>query len=234
VLAATKSAPSDLDAARIGSSCATFGAFVYQPSQFREVRQEAMHELMRTHAFATLVVLEGGALSANHLPIVIHPELSEKGVLRGHVAKANEIWRRFDQSLEALAIFQGPNHYVSPSWYPSKAEHGRVVPTWNYVVVHAYGPLKFIDDERWLKQHLDELTSRHEDGRSSPWRVSDAPDDFVARLLEGIVGFEMPISRLEGKWKLSQNRSEPDRRGVQYGLATEHDRLADEISKLVE
>ncbi len=204
---------------------------MYQDLHFQENRLEVMHGIIRAHPLATLVSLEQGALSANHLPFVLHADLSEKGTLRGHVARANPLWKNFDPSIEALAIFQGAHHYITPSWYPSKKEHGKVVPTWNYVVVHVYGRLKIIEDLSQLRAHLDELTSQQENKRQAPWAVSDAPDNYIARQLKGIVGLEIPISRLEGKWKVSQNKGEQDRFGVVRGLATENN--AAEMLKLV-
>ena len=209
------------------------GRTMYQPPLFREERPEVMHGLMRAHPFATLVMLEEGALSANHIPLVIHPELSENGVLRGHVSKGNPLWTKHDPTVEALAIFQGPQHYVTPSWYPSKKAHGKVVPTWNYAVVHAYGTLETYEDPTRLLAHLNELTNRNEIERPVPWEVSDAPDEFVAKQLKGIVGLEIAITRLEGKWKVSQNRDEKDRRGVSRGLVVENDRDAAAMSDLV-
>ena len=207
---------------------------MYQPPRFREDRPEVMHDLMRTHPFATLVMLEDGALSANHVPLAIHPELSEFGKLRGHISKGNPLWKKHDPSVEALAIFQGPQHYVTPSWYPSKKEHGKVVPTWNYAVVHAYGRVEMIQEPAWLLAHLNELTNRNEVERPVPWAVSDMPDDYVARQLKGIVGLEITIMRLEGKWKVSQNRDAADRRGVSRGLVVDNDRDAAAMSALVE
>ena len=207
---------------------------MYQPPLFREERVDVMHDLMRAHPFATLVCLEAGALSANHIPLVIHPELSDKGTLRGHVSKGNPLWREHDPSVEALAIFQGPQHYVTPSWYPSKKAHGKVVPTWNYAVVHAYGTPTIMQEPAWLLAHLNELTNRNETERPVPWEVSDAPDEFVGKQLKGIVGMEIPITRLEGKWKVSQNRDAKDRRGVTRGLVVENDRDAVAMSALVE
>jgi transcriptional regulator len=139
--------------------------------------------------------------------------------LRGHLSRANTQWRDYTPSVEALAIFSGPQHYITPSWYPEKQETGKVVPTWNYVVVHAYGYLKVIEDREWLMAHLARLTGIHEAGSSVPWKITDAPADYIASQVKGIVGLEMAIERLEGKWKVSQNRSEQDRSGVARGLA---------------
>jgi transcriptional regulator len=140
------------------------------------------------------------------------------GVLRGHLSRANAQWKDFSEEIEALAIFSGPQHYISPTWYSEKMDMGRVVPTWNYAVVHAYGPLKIIEDQSWLRGHLESLTNIHEASSPTPWKVADAPEEYVASQIRGIVGFEVAISRLEGKWKTSQNRSERDRVGVADGL----------------
>ncbi|MBI4724558.1 MAG: FMN-binding negative transcriptional regulator [Rhodomicrobium sp.] len=207
---------------------------MYQPPLFLEERIEIIHELMRAHPFATLVSLQSGNLSADHLPLVLHPELSDKGTVRGHIAKGNPLWKFSAGSMEILAIFQGPQAYVTPSWYVSKKEHGKVVPTWNYAVVHAFGELQFVEDQDWLLDHLNVLTRQHESHRPVPWEVGDAPHDFLARLLEGIVGIEFVINRLEGKWKVSQNRDEQDRLGVQRGLRLEQDEDATAISHLID
>jgi transcriptional regulator len=141
------------------------------------------------------------------------------GQLRGHISRANTQWRDHTPTVEALAIFSGPQHYITPNWYLEKQETGKVVPTWNYVVVHAYGYLKVIEDGEWLMTHLASLTNIHEADSPVPWKIGDAPADYIAALTKGIVGLEMTIERLEGKWKVSQNRSERDRNGVAKGLA---------------
>jgi transcriptional regulator len=150
------------------------------------------------------------------------------------VSRANAVWRDSDPAVEALAIFQGPQRYVTPSWYPTKAETGKVVPTWNYVVVHAYGPLRFVEDPAWLHAHIARLTARHEEGRERPWQVSDAPEDYIAGLVRGIVGFELPVTRLAGKWKVSQNRGEADRAGVTTGLRADADPASAAMADLIE
>ncbi|MBZ0216885.1 MAG: FMN-binding negative transcriptional regulator [Fimbriimonadaceae bacterium] len=208
-------------------------SIMYQPSLFREERIEVMHELMQAHPFATLVSSVSGELTADHLPLVVHPELSEKGIIRGHVAKGNPLWLNRSNLTGVLAVFQGPQAYVTPSWYPSKKQHGKVVPTWNYAVVHAHGELEFLEDDDWLMEHLTHLTKQHESHRPVPWKVTDAPKDFMARQLRGIVGIELTIGKLEGKWKVSQNRDEQDRIGVQRGLLAESRNGATAVSDLV-
>lgn len=206
---------------------------MYQPPLFREDRIDVMQTLMREYPFATLVSSPAGHLSADHVPLVVHPELSDKGHIRGHLAVGNPLWRDTQGPIEVLAVFQGPQAYISPEWYPSKQEHGKVVPTWNYVVVHAHGTLRFIRDHDWLMVHLAELTARHERHRPSPWAVSDAPEDYVARQLKGLVGFEIDVTSLTGNWKVSQNKSVEDRAGVALGLQAENTGQATAISELV-
>ncbi len=194
---------------------------MYEPPHFREDRLDILHDAMRAHPLATLVSHRAGRLTADHIPLVIHAEASAVGTLRGHIAKANPLWRQRQPATDVLAIFQGPQAYVTPSWYPSKKEHGKVVPTWNYVVVHAHGTLRFIEDAGWLLAHLDTLTTGQERDRPAPWHVTDAPDDFLAGQLKGIVGIEIEIADLQGKWKASQNRNAADRAGVREGLRRE-------------
>lgn len=207
---------------------------MYIPRHFEESRVEVLHALMHDEPFATLVVAGRDGLDANHLPLELDPEPAPFGILRGHVSRANALWRDAGGSTEVLAIFQGPQRYVTPSWYPTKAETGKVVPTWNYAVVHAYGTPRFIEDPAWLLAHLERLTNRHEAERALPWKVSDAPADYVAGLLKGIVGFELPIARLSGKWKVSQNRTAADREGVSAGLRAAADPASAAMADLVE
>lgn len=210
---------------------------MFQPPLFREDRIEVMHALMREHPFATLVSSASGGLTADHVPLVVHPELGEHGVLRGHLAAPNPLAQAAkggdDAAIEVLAIFQGPQAYVTPSWYPSKKQHGKVVPTWNYAVVHAHGRLRFQREHGWLMTHLAELTARHESHRPEPWAVTDAPEPFVERQLKGLIGIEIEIEGLHGKWKVSQNRDEQDRAGVAEGLLGEETAQAQAVSGLV-
>jgi transcriptional regulator len=191
---------------------------MYDPPQFRETRMAVLHDLIRTHPLATLVTVGPRGLEANHIPMEIDPAPAPFGTLRGHVARANPVWRESATDVDALIIFSGPATYISPSWYPTKQQTGRVVPTWNYAVVHAYGRLHPVEDARWLRDFVTRLTDRHESGRTAPWKVTDAPADFIERQLGAIVGIEVPVRRLEGKWKVSQNREAPDRAGVVRGL----------------
>ena len=191
---------------------------MYRPAFFREDRIDILHGLIRAHPFAQIVTAGGQGIEANPLPMLIDPEASANGMLRGHLARGNGQVAALREGAEALVIFQGPQAYISPAWYPGKAEHGKVVPTWNYVAVHAWGRPRVIDDPAWLRRLVGDLTDRHEHGRPNPWSIDDAPEDFIATMLKAIVGIEIPVDRIEGKWKVSQNRSEPDRRGVAEGL----------------
>jgi len=197
---------------------------MYRPDHFRVDDVKEMHALMRARPFATLV--SGGAkgLFASHLPTVLKDEGS-CGTIECHLARANPHWSDLGAAEEALMIFHGPEAYVTPNWYPSKAEHGKVVPTWNFAAVHAYGRPEVMHEPEWLRRHVTELTAQQERGAPRPWMPSDAPPAFIDAMLRGIVGFRFPIARLEGKWKMSQNREMPDRAGVVTGL---RERAADE------
>ena len=207
---------------------------MYIPPHFEETRVDVLHQLMRDEPFAMLVTLGPGGLNANHLPLELDPEPAPLGTLRGHVSRANEVWRTSDPNVEALVVFQGPQRYITPAWYPTKEETGKVVPTWNYVVVHAYGVPRFRDDAAWLRAHVERLSTIHEAGRAQPWQVSDAPEDYVAAQLRGIVGFELAITRLCGKWKVSQNRGQADRAGVTTGLRADADPASAVMADLIE
>ncbi|HEY1742603.1 MAG TPA: FMN-binding negative transcriptional regulator [Granulicella sp.] len=193
---------------------------MYIPKTNEEKRIPVIHELMRAHPLASLVTMTASGPFASHIPMVLEADGTEFGVLKGHISRANTQWRDLTPDVDALAIFAGPQHYISASWYPGKHEHGKEVPTWNYAVVHAYGPLKVIQDADWLLKHLEGLTDIHEAASPVPWKVSDAPVTYIKTMLNGIVGLELPIRRLEGKWKMSQNRTERDRRAVVEALDT--------------
>ena len=192
---------------------------MYIPRANEEKRISVMQALMVSQPLGTLVTLGASGLFASHIPMVLEDDGSQFGTLRCHISRANAQWRDFTPTVDALAIFAGHQHYISPNWYPEIKEHGKEVPTWNYVVVHAYGPLKVIQDEQWLLAHVKSLTNIHEAASPVPWKVEDAPAEFIASMLKGIVGFELNIQRLEGKWKVSQNRTEREREGVIEGLA---------------
>lgn len=192
---------------------------MYIPRPNQEDRTPVIHKLMQDQPFASLVTMGTSGLVASHIPMVLEPEFAPLGRLKFHLARANPQWNNLSPSAEALAIFSGPQHYITPSWYPEKQQTAKVVPTWNYVVVHAYGHLKVIEDSQWLMAHLETLVNIHEASSPVPWKIDDAPAPYIASQIKGIVGLEMVIDRLEGKWKVSQNRSEEDRVGVAKGLA---------------
>jgi len=192
---------------------------MYQPEHFKVDDITRMQALMRAHPFATLVSAGGSlGLFATHLPTVVKAE-GTHGVVECHLARANPHWKDLAAGGEALMIFHGPDGYISPNWYPSKAEHHKAVPTWNYATVHAYGRPAVMEDDGWKRRHVAELSDQEERAQPRPWALSDAPDDYVRVMLRGIVGFRFEISRLEGKWKMSQNREMRDRKGVADGLA---------------
>jgi transcriptional regulator len=193
---------------------------MYTPKHFEETRLDVLHALMRAHPLATLVTLSSDGLTANHIPLHIQMDAaSALGTLVGHVARNNPVWQDLQNpAAEVLVIFQGPNAYITPSWYPSKQEHGKVVPTWNYAVVHAHGVMRVVHDAAWLKALLETLTAEHEAAQPKPWSMQDAPRDYLDKMMQAIVGIEIPITRLNGKWKVSQNQSAANQAGVVAGL----------------
>jgi transcriptional regulator len=208
---------------------------VYQPTHghFREERLDVQHALIRAHPFGALVTLGPDGLIANHFPFVLDVDASPLGTLRAHMARANDQWKHLGCVQEALVIFQGPETYITPAWYPTKAETGKVVPTWNYAIVQAYGRPRMVRDADWLLRHVTELSEVNEAGRAEPWSVADAPADFVAALLKAIVGFEIEITRIEGKWKASQNQPDSAREGVVRGLTAQGDERSLAVARLV-
>jgi transcriptional regulator len=206
---------------------------MYLPQQFEEKDLAVLQRLIRAHPLAAWVTAAADGLQANHLPFLLDPARGEFGTLCGHVARANPVWRTFSGSLPSVVIFQGAEAYITPSWYPGKQAHGKAVPTWNYAVVHAHGLPRAIEDRAWLLRHVSALTAQQEAARTQPWQVSDAPPDYIERMLEAIVGIEIPIARLQGKWKISQNRSEADRLGVVAGLLERGDTQAAAMAGLV-
>jgi len=191
---------------------------MYTPVMFRETRAEVIEAAMRAHPLAALVTLGAAGMEASHLPLLYAPSESGARVLRGHLARANPQWQQYLPQTQALAIFSGPQHYVSPTWYRSTKEHGKVVPTWNYVVVHVRGTLTFHHDADWLLENVRALTDEHEAAMDPPWRVQDAPAEYIAGMIGAIVGVELTVASMEGKWKVSQNRPALDREGVIKGL----------------
>jgi transcriptional regulator len=195
---------------------------MYQPRQFEVTEQATLHAAMRAHPLGTLVTLQNGELVADEVPFYLDPTPTADhplGFLKAHVARANPLWQQHDASHKVLVVFKGPQAYVTPSWYATKAEHGKVVPTWNYIVVQASGHLTHKDgDNAWLRAQLDAMTHSQEGQRPAPWAVSDAPADYIAQTMKAIVGIEIPIDTLVGKWKVSQNQPAPNREGVVRGL----------------
>jgi transcriptional regulator len=194
---------------------------MYLPPAFREDRIDVQHDLIRTHPLGLLITAGPGGLMANPVPFLVYAEEGERGTLRAHVSRANPVLQELAAVPECLIVFQGPQHYVTPSWYATKEESGKVVPTWNYVTVHAWGAPRVVDDGAWLRRQLEDLTRSQERARPAPWSIDDAPGDFIAAQMKGITGVEISITRIEGKWKLSQNRLQADRQGVADGLRTQ-------------
>lgn len=201
---------------------------MYVPAHFAESRPEVLHGLIRDFPLAALVGLSAEGLDANLIPLVLDVDVPPLGQLRGHVARANPLWRA-PNPREILALFHGPAAYVSPTWYPVKPVTGRVVPTWNYIVVQARAQLRVIDDPAWIRQQIEDLTRQQETPMPTPWAVDDAPPEFIDGLVAGIVGLELTITHLTGKWKLSQNQPAANRQGVIDGLRG----MADPASRAV-
>ncbi|MEO1745650.1 MAG: FMN-binding negative transcriptional regulator [Pseudomonadota bacterium] len=191
---------------------------MYQPEHFREDRPEVIHQLIRSHPLGLLVTCGEDGPDANPVPFELVVD-RKRTVLKAHLARANQSWKTIRDHPERrlLAVFQGPQAYVTPSWYPSKQEHGKVVPTWNYAIVQAKGRASIFEEPEALLAHLNALTDHQEEPRSTAWKVGDAPDDFIARQMRGIVGIAIEVETLEGKWKMSQNKSDADRIGVSDG-----------------
>jgi transcriptional regulator len=205
---------------------------MYRPPVFREDRLEVLHALIASHRLGTIVTNGPDGLDANLVPFTLDALRGPHGTLKAHLAKANTQFTALKSGGEALVIFQGPETYITPSWYPTKQEHGKVVPTWNYVTVHAWGPPVIVEDPAWLLTQIGELTDANEGKRSEPWAVKDAPDAYVASQLKGIFGIEIEIARIEGKWKTSQNQPEANRAGVVDGLSAEgHTAMAELVAK---
>ena len=196
---------------------------MYIPPTFREDRIEALHALIRQHPLGLLTSAGASGLAATPLPFLVYPAEGPHGTLRAHLARANPHWRELQGGAECLVVFMGPQGYVTPSWYPSKRETQKVVPTWNYVCVQAWGKPRIVEDAAWLRRQIDDLTRARESARPEPWMVDDAPEDYLAAQMKAIVGIEIPIARIEGKWKLSQNRPAADRAGVVAGLGDPED-----------
>ena len=205
---------------------------MYRPDHFRVDDVSQMHALMRARPLVALISGGPDGLTASHMPTVLKDD-GPYGVVEFHLARANPHWKQLAEGNEALMIFQGPEAYITPNWYASKAEHGKVVPTWNYAAVHAYARPEAMQDKDWLRRHVGELTAQQERTEATPWALSDAPDSYIEAMLRGIVGFRFPITRLEGKWKMSQNREMKDREGVVRGLGERGVADDPEIAELV-
>ena len=206
---------------------------MYRPPAFREDRLDVLHAFIRANPLGMLVSAGPGGLMANPIPFLVDAAAGERGLLRAHLARANDQLDALRSGAEVMVLFQGPDAYVTPSWYASKREHGKVVPTWNYATVHVWGTPRVIDDAVWLREQVGNLTDAQEGSRSEPWKVADAPADFIAAQIRGIVGLEIPIARIEGKWKVSQNRPAADQKGVIDGLRQEEPQKGD-MADLVE
>jgi transcriptional regulator len=196
---------------------------MYIPASFRETRLERLHDLIVKHPLGLLATHGSKGLEASPVPFLLYADEGRHGVLRAHMARANLHWQSLGECGECLVVFQGPEGYVTPSWYPSKAETHKAVPTWNYATVHVRGNASLIEDAAWLRRQLDDLTRHHEGGRLLPWSVDDAPADYMASQMKAIVGIEIPISRIDGKWKMSQNKTDADRQGVAAGMRSDTD-----------
>jgi transcriptional regulator len=207
---------------------------MYVPKHFEEHDLTVLHSLIRVHPLGTWVTPAGGSLLVNHIPFLVDSGRGEYGTLVGHVARANPVWHSCSKAIASVVIFQGPQTYITPSWYPSKHAHGKAVPTWNYAVVHVHGVPRTIEDANWLLKHVTDLSDVHESERAVPWSVSDAPRDFIDTMLKAIVGVEIPISTLVGKWKTSQNRPLPDKLGTIAGLYERGDANATQMAALVQ
>ena len=207
---------------------------MYTPSSFAESRADVLHDLIDRHPLATIVAATSTGIVAGHIPLMLYPSGDGTAVLRGHIARANPMWKEVSEASEVLAIFQGEHHYISPNWYPSKHDHGKVVPTWNYVVVHARGRIKWTTDKEWLLKALGALAERQERASDAPWKVADAPADYIQSMLGAIVGFEISGVALSGSWKLSQNRTSEDRLGVISGLSALSTERAHQVAALIE
>lgn len=207
---------------------------MYVPKQFEESRVDVMHALIRAHPLATVITLSSSGLNANHVPLHLAESPTPFGTLRGHIARANPILGDLTNDVESLVVFHGPNAYITPSWYATKKETRRVVPTWNYAVVHAHGVLRVVDDAAWLRAQLEALTAHNEAPFPEPWAVSDAPRDYIQKVMTAIVGIEMVITRLVGKWKVSQNQPSQNQASVVAGLKATGLPAALEMAVLVE
>ena len=207
---------------------------MYTPKDFRVDNLTILHADMRQNTLATLISITPTGLVATHLPVLLDEHRGPNGTILGHVSRANLQWQQSDPAAEALIIFTGPDTYVTPSWYPAKQQTGGVVPTWNYAAIHVYGKLTFFEDPERLRDIVTRLTNQHEAAFAQPWQVTDAPPNYIDSQLKAIVGFELPILRIEGKRKFNQNRSSEDRAGVINGLRALNDPRKSEVADLMQ
>src|SRR5580765_1173590 len=206
---------------------------MYVPKHHEETDIDVLHALIRSHPLGAWVIHSNGEMHVNHIPFLLDRSRGEHGILVGHVARGNDVYKLLTEPVNCVVIFQGSEGYITPSWYPSKHASGKAVPTWNYAVVHVHGQPRAIEGRDWLLEHLNQLTDTHEAGQALPWKVSDAPDDYMERQISAIVGIEIPIDKLVGKWKVSQNRTLPDKLGVIAGLLGRNDARSKEMAALV-
>jgi transcriptional regulator len=202
---------------------------VYIPEAFREDRPEVLHAFIERHPLGALICATADGLIANHIPMILTVGADSSPLLRGHVARANPIWKNIAPDTSVLVIFGGANHYITPSWYPAKQEHGKVVPTWNYCVVHAHGTVRFADEKARSLEYVSKLSNLQEASREAPWKVTDAPEPYIDSMLSGIVTFEITVKRLVGKFKASQHRPEAERQAVAQALEAEGTPAADRV-----
>ncbi len=207
---------------------------MFIPNVFSQKNPEALYHLMQDNCLGALTCLTDTGLNTEHIPFLIPSDITPGAILQTHVSRRNPVWEKLDNTKEAMVIFQGQNHYISPSWYPGSKTHGKVAPSWNYMVVHAYGMIKVIEDGNWIARHFENLTEQLEENRDIPWRVNDLPEGYGAHLSKAVVGLEITETRFIGKWQTSQHRSIPDRLGVIEGLKAEGTPSALSIAKVIE
>jgi transcriptional regulator len=205
---------------------------MYIPKRFLKDDIDKLKGMMVNHSFATLITHNESGVEANHIPLILN-KLGQKDVLQGHIAKANPLWKNIKDKSEVLIIFNGPNCYISPNYYPTKQENGKVVPTWNYISVHVKGIVSFLHDDQWILKMLNDLTNQYEANQPVPWSVSDAPQAYIDKMLSAIVGLEIDILSITGKWKVSQDKTEENKQGIIRGLSQEINSDAHNIAKLV-
>ncbi len=206
---------------------------MYLPNHFEEHDVAKLHAVISQHPLATWIVCADEQLEINHIPFLLDKNRGKHGTLVGHVARANPIWQRLTAECPSAILFHGEQSYISPSWYPSKQKHHKAVPTWNYIVVHAHGTARAIEDRDWLRSHVTQLSDKHESVQGEPWHISQAPGDYLDKMLSEIVGIEIPIDKLIGKFKLSQNRSTEDQRGIVSGLQSTDDGTSLAMAELI-